>query len=329
MIRKVFTFIREKFALIVVIAVFVWASAMIAMYRNRQAPAGATVLRIGHWQLEASVRDALNEMARRYRELHPDVYIIQDAIPESVYGQWVSTQLMGGTAPDMVQVGAMLPANIWLSYYNRYFVALSREVNRPNPHNRGTELESTPLRSTYKDGMRTSYVDEMQEYMSVPLSMFGVRIFYNRDLLKKLTGSDEAPHEYRAFLAACAKIAGQKDPQGNNYIAIAGSGHHFGMWDSMMFDPLTYGAVRKADFNRDAFVGNDELYWRSRRAARLKFPPFEAKFRMLREVTDFFRLRGSHATRPSSTAQQKAVFMITGRMRAACRSWPRGCSRSG
>ena len=101
--RNIFTFIREKFALIVVIAVFVWASAMIAMYRNRQAPAGATMLRIGHWQLEASVRDALNEMARRYRELHPDVYIIQDAIPESVYGQWVSTQLMGGTAPDMVQ----------------------------------------------------------------------------------------------------------------------------------------------------------------------------------------------------------------------------------
>ena len=57
----------------------------------------------------------------------------------------------------------------------------------------------------------------MQEYMSMPLSMFGVRIFYNRDMLKKLTGLDEAPHDYRAFLAACKKITSQKDPQGNNY----------------------------------------------------------------------------------------------------------------
>ncbi|HPF99166.1 MAG TPA: ABC transporter substrate-binding protein [Kiritimatiellia bacterium] len=316
MIRKIFTFIREYFAMIMVISVFAWAASMIALYRNRQAPPGATVLRIGHWQLEASVRDALDEMARRYRELHPNVYIIQDAIPESVYGQWVSTQLMGGTAPDIVQVGAMLPANIWLSYYNRYFVPLSREVNRPNPHNAGTEQATTPLRSTYKDGMRTAYVDEMQEYMSMPLSMFGVRIFYNRDMLKKLTGLDEAPHDYRAFLAACKKITSQKDPQGNNYIAIAGSGYHFGMWDSMMFDPLTYGAVRKADFNRDAFVGNDELYV-AIKTGRLgmKFPPFEAKFHMLREVTDFFQTGYTGLTRDEAVflfAQQKAVFMTTG-----------------
>jgi raffinose/stachyose/melibiose transport system substrate-binding protein len=72
-------------------------------------------------------------MARLYREKHPNVIIVQDAIPEGTYGQWVSTQLMGGTAPDIMQVGAMLPDNIWLSYYNRYFAPLTRYVNAPNP----------------------------------------------------------------------------------------------------------------------------------------------------------------------------------------------------
>ncbi len=313
---RVFKFIRTYFALIVVAATFLWSATMIVLYRVTESPPGSITLRIGHWQLEASVRDALNQMAGEYRKIRPNVYIIQDAIPEGVYGQWVSTQLMGGTAPDIVQVGAMLPYNIWVSYYNRYFNALTRDVNRANPHNAGTELESTSLRQTYKDGMRTAYIDEMQEYVSIPLSQFGVRIFYNRTLLKKLTGLDQAPAEYRAFLDTCRTIASRTNEFGKPYIAIAGSGYHFGMWDGMMFDPLTYGAVRKADFNRDAFVGNDELYV-AMKTGRLsfRFKPFEAKFRMLREVTDFFQTGYTGLTRDEAVflfAQQKAVFMTTG-----------------
>jgi raffinose/stachyose/melibiose transport system substrate-binding protein len=314
--KALWYFIKSYFAILVVGLVYAWSAGAILVYRNRQTPPDAVVLRIGHWQLEASVRDAINEMAERYREVHPNVYVVQDAIPEGVYGQWVSTQLLGGTAPDIVQVGAMLPPNIWLSYYNRYFIPLSREVNRPNPYNKSTELEGTALRQTYKDGMRTAYVDEMQEYMSIPLSQFGVRIFYNKDMLKRLTGLDEAPEDYREFLAACEKIASQKDERGNNYIPIAGSQYHFSMWDPMMFDPLTYGAVRKADFNRDGFVGNDELYTAIKTGRlSMKFPPFEAKFRMLREVTDHFQTGYTGLTRDEAVflfAQQKAVFMTTG-----------------
>ena len=314
--RRLFTFIRTYYALIIVFAVFAWSAVMIAVYRNRTTPPGATIIRIGHWQLEASVRDAINEMAKEYRKLHPNVYVVQDAIPESVYGQWVSTQLMGGTAPDLVQVGSMLPANIWLSYYNRYFVPLTREVNRPNPYNRGTDMENTPLRQTYKDGMRTTYVQEMQEYMSVSLSQFGVRIFYNKDLLKKLAGLDEAPRDYRSFLAACQKISEQKNPRGENYIPIAGSAYHMSMWEGMLFDPMTYGLVRKADFNRDADVGNNELYVAFKTGAiDFYYPAIVAKFRMLREVSDYFQTGYTGLTRDEAVflfAQQKAVFMSTG-----------------
>jgi raffinose/stachyose/melibiose transport system substrate-binding protein len=314
---KVYRFIRTYYAAIVVAAVFVWSATMIVVYRVTEAPPGSITLRIGHWQLEASVRDALNQMAREYRKNHPNVYIIQDAIPESVYGQWASTQLMGGTAPDMVEVGhGSVPQNIWLSYYNRYFLPLSHDVNKPNPYNKGTDMENTPLRKTYKDGMRTSYIDELQEYMSIPLSQFGVRIFYNKTLLKKLTGRETAPTEYRAFLDVCRKIASQTNAFGKAYVPIAGSGYHFGMWDGMMFDPVTYGAVHKADFNRDGFVGNDELFVAVRTGLlNFHFPPFEAKFKMLREVTDYFQTGYTGLTRDEAVflfAQQKAVFMTTG-----------------
>lgn len=316
-VRRGWDALRAYFPLIVVAAAYLWSAAAIALYRNQGIPEKARVLRIGHWQLEASVREALDHLADQYRKLHPDVYIVQDAIPESVYGQWVSTQLMGGTAPDILQVGAMLPENIWISYYNRYFLSLTRSVNRPNPYNAGTSLSNTPLRLTYKDGMKTAYVNELQEYMSVPLSMFGVRIFYNRDLLKKLTGRDTAPTNYRAFLALCEQISTNRTDRGDYYIPIAGSQYHFAMaWDPMMFDPMTYQAVWRVDFNRDGFAGNDELFV-AVKTDRIGFdhPAYRAKFQMLREVTDYFQTGYTGLTRDEAVflfAQQKAVFMPTG-----------------
>lgn len=315
--RNILTFLKKHFPLLVVASTFLWALIAISVHRASQAPEDAIVLRIGHWQLEASVREALDQMAREYREkVNPKVYIIQDAIPEMIYSQWATTQLMGGTAPDMMQVGAMLPYHLWLQYYNRYFTTLTRYVNQPNPHNKGTPLDGLSLRATFKDGMRSSYIDEMQEFINVPLSLFGIRIFYNRDLLKRLTGLDEAPGEYRAFLAACEAIRSHKDIKGQPYIPIAGSKYHIGMWESMMFDPLTYGVRRVADFNRDGFVGNDELYV-AFKTGRIGFdhPAVHAKFRMLREVTDHFQTGYTGLTRDEAVflfAQQRAVFMSTG-----------------
>ena len=316
-LQSVFAFVRTYFALLVVFAVFLWSAWVIATYRAQQTPPGSTVIRLGHWQLEASVREGIDEMAREYQKTHPNVVIVQDAIPEGTYGQWVSTQLMGGTAPDIMQVGAMLPGNIWLSYYNRYFFPLSRYVNAPNPHNAGTDIADLPLRQTYKDGMKTAYVTEMQEYMSVPLSLFGVRIFYNKDLLKQLTGRDVAPRDYREFLAVCEQIRSAVNAvTGQPYIPIAGSAYHFGHWDGMMFSPVTYGAFRRADFNRDGFVGNDETFVAFKTGLLdFYYPPYALWLKMLREVTDYFQVGYTGLGRDEAVflfAQQRAVFMTTG-----------------
>lgn len=315
---KALDLLRRYFALLLIAVTFVWSAVSIATYRVREDNPDTILLRIGHWQLEASVREAIDRMAAEYRaKVNPKVRIIQDAIPESVYPQWIGTQLMGGTAPDMLQVGLnYVPQNIWLSYYNRYFLPLGKFVERPNPHNRGTPLEAVPLRKTYKDGMRSSYVDEMQDYMGVPQSLFGVRIFYNRTLLRRLTGLDEPPREYRAFLAVCSKIKAQKNDRGESYTPIASSGYHFGWWDGMMFDPLTYGVLRKADFNRDASVGNDELFVAFKTGLLdMQYPPIRAKFQMMRQVSDQFQAGYTGLTRDEAVflfAQQKAVFMTTG-----------------
>jgi raffinose/stachyose/melibiose transport system substrate-binding protein len=315
--KSLFVFVRTYFALLVVVAVFIWSAYVIATYRAQQTPADAIVIRLGHWQLEASVREGIDEMAREYRKTHPNVVVVQDAIPEGTYGQWVSTQLMGGTAPDIMQAGGMLPGNIWLSYFNRYFTPISRYVNAPNPHNAGTELADVPFRRTHKDGMKTAYIAEMQEYMTVPLSLFGVRIFYNKDLLKKLVGRDVAPRDYRDFLAVCEEIRHiTNSVSGQPYIPIAGSAYHFGQWDGMMFSPLTYGVFRRADFNRDGFVGNDETYVAFKTGLLdFYYPPYALWLKMLREVTDYFQAGYTGLGRDEAVflfAQQRAVFMTTG-----------------
>ncbi len=288
------TFLRKQFALLIVAAVFIWSIVAIAVYRRSEAPPGAITLRIGHWQLEASVREALDHMAEEYRrEVNPNVYIVQDAIPEMVYGQWLTTQLMGGTAPDMLEMGIGLPYHLMIQYYNRYFLPMSDIVDLPNPHNVGTPMEGIPLRTTFKDGMRNAYIEELQQFMNIPLSQFGVRIFYNRDLLEQLTGRDTAPTDYRDFLDVCAMIEQGKDPEGEAYIAIAGSKYHLPMWEYMMFDPLTYGVSRVADFNRDAFVSNHELYV-AFKTGRIDFdyPAVKARYQMLREVSRHFQTGG-------------------------------------
>ena len=316
-LKNLFLSLRAYFALLVVLAVFLWSAWVIATFRAQQTPPDSIVIRLGHWQLETSVREGIDEMAREYQKTHPNVVVVQDAIPEGTYGQWVSTQLMGGTAPDIMQAGGMLPGNIWLSYFNRYFLPLSRYANAPNPYNAGTELAAVPFRKTHKDGMKTAYIAEMQEYMTVPLSLFGTRIFYNKDLLKQLTGRDEAPHEYREFLAVCEQIRQSSNPvSGKPYIPIAGSAYHFGHWDGMMFSPLTYGALRRADFNRDGFVGNDETFVAFKTGLLdFYYPPFALWLKMVREVTDYFQTGYTGLGRDEAVflfVQQRAVFMTTG-----------------
>ncbi|MBT3194372.1 MAG: carbohydrate ABC transporter substrate-binding protein [Verrucomicrobia bacterium] len=309
-------FLRKHFAVLIVISVFVWSCVAIVVYRRTEAPEGAIVLRIGHWQLEASVREALDELADEYRRtVNPNVYIVQDAIPEMVYAQWLTTQLMGGTAPDILEIG-MLPGHLLVQYYNRYFVPITEYVDRPNPHNVGTPLEGMPLRSTFKDGMRNAYIEDVQQFMNVPLSQFGVRIFYNRDLLRELTGREVAPTDYAEFLDVCDEIKQHKHAEGQPYVPIAGSKYHLPMWESMMFDPLTYGVSFVADFNRDGFVNKSELYV-AFKTGRVSFqhPAIAARYQMLREVTSNFQLGYTGLGRDEAVflfAQERAVFISTG-----------------
>ncbi|MEI8063857.1 MAG: extracellular solute-binding protein [Verrucomicrobiota bacterium] len=313
---KPWQFLRRNFPVLVVSIAYLWAAVAIFSYRAKQAPPGTKVtLRIGHWQLEPGVRDGFNALAAEYQKLHPEVYIVQDAVPESTYSQWLTTQVMGGTASDIIEAGLLSPA-LLLSYHSRYFLPLNNYVNQPNPYNAGTALAGAPWRNTFKDGMRAGYIEELQAYMAVPLAQFAYRIVYNRDLYFKLTGRTTPPRDYRDFISICGQIQRQRDDHDRPYIPIAASSYHIGMWDSTMCEPLTFAALRQLDFNRDGTVGADEFFTGiATHRIGLDFPPFAARFQMLRELTQFMPVGVTGLSRDEAVflfAQQRSVFITSG-----------------
>jgi raffinose/stachyose/melibiose transport system substrate-binding protein len=164
--------------------------------------------------------------------------------------------------------------------------------------------------------MRRSFIDETQEFMTVPLALTGIRLFYNKPLLKKLTGLDAAPTDYRTFLEVCEKIRAQSQPNGQPYIAIAGSRFHYMRWDESLIKPLTYLAAREIDFNRDGRFSKEEMFL-GFASKKIDFsnPAYEASFKMVREITDQFPSGWSGLPRDEALfnfAQQKAVFLATG-----------------
>jgi raffinose/stachyose/melibiose transport system substrate-binding protein len=309
---RVLHILRRWSAIIVVAGAFVWSAVVIAVRRAPMLDPETITIRIGHWQLEPQVRESFDELAREYqRTVNPRVRIVQDIIPETTYGQWACTQLMGGTAPDIVEIWKALPHSVWVSYLQRYFIPLSGEVSKPNAYNKGTDLEGLPLRQTYVDGMRAGYVEEAQEFYNIPLSQFAIRVFYNKGLLKRLTGRSEPPRDYHDFLDLC------RDIEVKGSVAIAASGtFHFYMWEQAMFDAPTFGALPLADFNRDGYLGEDEQYIAMRTGrTSLDLPCYRAKFDMTRDVCSHYQNGFAGATRDEAVflfQQQRAVFISTG-----------------
>lgn len=182
---------------------------------------GIERIRFSHWQLEGGLREAFDQLAREYESLHPGVKIEQVAIPERTYPQWLRTQLVGETITEIVQLGKGSDDEMLA----RFFTPLTDYADSPNPYNAGTELADRPLRDTILDGMQGefSYRANLLDYYGIPVSMFTVRMFYNRTLWRNLFGDRPTPANYDEFIALCADVQTIRNQTGRNLIAIAGS----------------------------------------------------------------------------------------------------------
>jgi ABC-type glycerol-3-phosphate transport system substrate-binding protein len=98
------------------------------------------------------------------------------------------------------------------NYLGRYFVPLTEELNHPNPFNRDNPaLANVNWKDTFKDGLENSYIPDLLDYYGVGFSQFTIRIFYNKDLARRVIGNDEAPKTLQELFAKCDAILAYVD----------------------------------------------------------------------------------------------------------------------
>jgi raffinose/stachyose/melibiose transport system substrate-binding protein len=203
-----------------VLAVSFGAGGFRLFQRHRQEndPERVTI-RFAHWQLEAGVGEAFDRLARDYEKLHPKVRIEQLRIPDRVFSQWALTQLIGGTAPDLIELGFSIDTLLKA----RHFEPLSRFVEAPNPYNAGTELAGLPWRNTFVDGLDSGFDEKLGDTYGIPSFFATIRVYYNRALLQEITGSDQPPASFDEFVALCERTRTFAARSGRKLVPIAAS----------------------------------------------------------------------------------------------------------
>lgn len=212
------------FGFMLLAGVFFAASYNIWKRSDRESNPDKIVLRLAHWQLEPPVRAAFEKIAALYMEEHPDVAIEIIAVPERTYAQWYMTRLIGGFAPDLIEVRS----NADSALISRYFTPLTEAIERPNPYNADTALAETPWRNTFIDGLANdqAYHPQLLDYYAVPVSQFTNRIIYNRTLWREILGDTPYPKTYDELTALCVRFSEEARRQGRDVAPFLASKYH-------------------------------------------------------------------------------------------------------
>jgi ABC-type glycerol-3-phosphate transport system substrate-binding protein len=183
-------------------------------------------LRLAHWNLHAGQREAYDALIAEYAQIRPDVKVLQLPVPVRAWPAWQQTQLIGGTAPDIMQIGPNRGATD--ETIARHFLPLNSDVRSPNHYNIGTNLEGYPWRNTFFDGLTSSWVffASLQEIYGVPTQLMSLRFYYNTELLRLVTGSDQPPTNFEEFLALHQATREFDAQHGRSVLTVAGSGDY-------------------------------------------------------------------------------------------------------
>lgn len=294
------------------------AALLLVLTRPGAALSGdrRVTIRFTHWQIEAGPREAFDALVKRYEELNPHVRVEQAAVPGNVYNQWLRTQLIGGTASDIIEFGRHMQG--MNDVPPRFFAPISTYVEQPNPYNRGTPLEGVPWRDTFKDGLNTpdTYIENLSNYYAVTQCMLSMRLFYNPRLLREISGRAEPPADYLAFLDLNRKVVAHNAAGGPHLSLLAGSQFN----GYILMSPLLSRAGLAVTFGMDRFRDHGPLAL----DAGLEFlrgtwnydrPELREGFDMIREVALTMRPGFQQLERDAAVQEflrGRALMIVTG-----------------
>ena len=304
-------------------AAYLIAFFLVAQRSVQKVTSDRITIRLSQWQLEGGVRESIDAIIRRYEELNPHVHVVQIAVPGgATYLPWIQAQMVGGTGPDLAEYSWPWPDTA------RNFLPISAEVMKPNPYNKGTPLEGVPWRDTFIDGMASpdNFVQTLSQYYGVSMTTGQNRIVYNRDLLKKITGSDAPPRTYREFMAICDQVRAYAKAHGLNLAPLANSRTtHFTLTNEIV-QTMTTQLDERLDFRHRLQLSPEDVGRSFLRGEwSYEAPEVAAAFTELREVglvstpgfqqrerdsalTDFVSLRAVMVVAPAWEASSLKVI---------------------
>jgi raffinose/stachyose/melibiose transport system substrate-binding protein len=287
-----------------------YVGAIWNIFTTRRQESRADIIRMVHWQLELGVRDGIQAMIDEFEayklEQGETVEVIQIPIPERVYNQYVTTQLIGGTAPDMIQLG-QFP----VEYQGRFFFPLSKIVQEPNPflklrkeelvaqealnEKEQRELDAlkkmvgAPWMDSFDDGLRSRFNTDFQEYFGIGFSTFTVRMYYNKDMFRKVLGHDRAPTSYEELIAFSDAIIAFGEETGEPLLPIASSQYQVNVFKNRYFAEITPDLNRELDVN---FTGTADGFEKLAGMIRGEYSPWNPEYRaavtVLLELAEYF-----------------------------------------
>ncbi len=342
--------LKNAVGLAILIGAFLWSVVHVTYQAfwvagEETLTGNKAILRFAHWQLEGGIIKALDNACRLYEELHPNVEVQQIGVPERGYPQWVRTQLIGRTAPDLLEVWG--PGNrTWDNLIVRYYVPITERIDEPNPYNaremdaRLVEMlggdpaevpdlgvhDGVPWRQTFIDHMEGGWYDRLQDYYGMPQSIFTIRIFANRDLLdaaahdllwNEEAGRLEGPKDLGTFFALCDRLKAYGEEQGETVLPIAGSDYVATIFKGRYWTMATWDLLdeQDVDLNAEVSAGERFLALATGRINLASDPNIEGAHKLLYRISEQFNPGFMSAKREDSVfmfAQQRAAMMATG-----------------
>ena len=288
---------RLGFALLAL--AFAGATWRVGTHAVRPRDPRQVTLRLAHWQLEGGIREAFEAIARDYESLHPGVTIEQIPVPVGIYASWGTTQIIGGAAPDLVEIkGGMGGPELW-----SYFRPITEEVAKPNPYNKGTPQEKIPWQDTFHDKLLAPKRDSPDpgQIYGVNITETTLRLFCNVELMKEILGRVVVPKNFDDLRKILAEVKQYSRRTGRTISGLAGSRDTTRAVAESVFVAPLMGVNQRLDdegilyrYNRQMLAAYLAGRW------RYNDPAVLAGLQLVRETTDsmkpgFIQLRRDDA----------------------------------
>jgi raffinose/stachyose/melibiose transport system substrate-binding protein len=280
---------------------------------------GIEVIRFAHWQIEPGVREAFAEIAADYMALHPQVRVEQLDIPGRAWKQWLRTGLIGGTAPDLIELAAYENPDDMLA---RYFTPITSYLEELNPYNAGEpDLRNLSWRKSYTAELVPTEVvsyfnSNLLEYYGAPSTMVTVRVFYNRRLFQEALGEDRTPKTFDEFVALCAALQRHAQTMKQPIAPLAGSWFNLTKITDELFGAASQRVSLALDISRDLEMTKHEAlinYVRGRWS--LTTPAVRAGLQTVEAFGQYMAPGWSQLNREDSMLQflqGRAAMLVTG-----------------